>query len=100
MVPGSVQRFRVNPRLGPSAMTAERLSYWETLPGRQSAALAQPAAFERDDLAPGRRIYEALLRRLGEALLELLGDPEQALATLHLGPHVLGMHACRHPEHD
>ena len=33
-------------------------------------------------------------------LRNLLGDAEQPLAAVHLGPHVLGVDAGRNPEHD
>src|SRR5262245_58390141 len=53
-----------------------------------SAALAGPAAFERHHLAPGGRLDRAFAQ-----LGELLGDAEQALAALHLGPDLLGLDA-------
>src|SRR5215831_15237319 len=65
-----------------------------------SAPLADPAAVERDDLAP-RRSVGALPRRSVRALLgKFLGNPQQPLAAFHLHPHVLGMDAGGDPEHD
>src|SRR5690348_5421306 len=62
-------------------------------PGRapRSAALAQAAALETHDLAPGRAWLDQLLG-------QLLGDAEQALAPIHLGPDLLGLDARLDPE--
>src|SRR4051794_38762463 len=59
---------------------------------RDSAPLALTAAFQSYDLAARRR--------LDEALWQLLGNPEQAFPTRHLGPDFLGIDARGYPEHD
>src|SRR6476646_3367058 len=54
--------------------------------------LADAATVECDNLAPRED--------LGGPLRKLLGNPEQALAAVHLGPDVFGMDARGNPEHD
>src|SRR5262245_31912600 len=58
----------------------------------RSAPLALTTLLERDDLAPRLDV--------GKILGQLFGDAEQALAPLHLTPHVLRTHARRNPQHD
>ena len=60
----------------------------------QRRLLTRFAASRRDDLAPRRPAPGRL-----ELLRQLLGDAEQPLAALHLGPDVVRIDAGRHPQH-
>src|SRR5438552_3947947 len=75
--PGMSMRCRENTRAG-----------WRC----GSAPLMRATAVERDDLAAGLG--------LGQALGKLLGDAEQLLSARHLGPDVFRSHARFDPEHD